>query len=123
MARILVVDDDDAILYIVSRVLEGLDMEVVTAGSGQEALALFTERRPDAVLTDVYMPDVDGIELILGIRDVDETVPIVAMSGGGYAPADFVLEDAAQLGADAILNKPFQVEDLVGVIQSVLGGS
>ncbi len=122
MSRILVVDDNPSLLSALGRILESFGHSVILAGDGQEALGMLGTGPLDLVITDVYMPDMDGIEFLVHLREHCPEVPVVAMSGGGVAPQEFVLEDARQLGAAAILEKPFEVDEVEAVIQQALGG-
>lgn len=120
MADILLIDDDDSVRRVLRRLLEREGHEVRDAADGAAGLRLLGERRPDVVLTDVYMPEMDGIELLMGIQEAEPELPVIVVSGGGFASADFVLEDAAQLGADAILSKPFERAVVLDTIRRVL---
>lgn len=122
MARILVVDDEDAIRRAISRILTSAGHEVVTADEGSLALRKLQEGDFDAVLTDLFMPGTDGIELVVTLAGMDVDVPVVAMSGGGrVVVGESVLNDAQALGATATLSKPFTSEEVVEVIARVLG--
>jgi CheY-like chemotaxis protein len=123
MARILVVDDEAAIRRAIERILTSAGHEVVTADEGALALRKFEEGEFDAILTDLFMPGTDGIELVVTLAGMDVDVPIVAMSGGGrVVVGESVLKDAQALGATATLAKPFSSEDVIEVIERVLGG-
>ncbi len=122
MARILVVDDDPAICRTVERVL-ARDSHVVEAYSdAREALDAIRRERPDLVITDVYMPEMDGIEFLLSLREAEPDLPVIVTSGGGSASADHLLTDAGYLGATATLPKPFEVDQLLELVRSVLEG-
>ena len=120
MANILVIDDDDGVRGSLEKILLREDHDVLTAADGAEGMRILREARPDLVVSDVYMPEMDGIELLIRIRDADPDLPIIVISGGGFAPADFVLEDASQLGADAILSKPFERSVVLDTVRRVL---
>lgn len=122
MADILIIDDDDGVRRALEKILVREDHRILTATDGAEGMRILEEEQPDLVITDVYMPEMDGIELLIGIRDLVDDLPIIVISGGGFAPADFVLEDASQLGADAILSKPFERAVVVDTVRRVLGG-
>ena len=119
-ARILVVDDDENICRVVQRMLTAAGYDVDVANNGQEALAKLT---PDVnlVLSDVLMPEMDGIEMIMRLRKEVPDVKIISMSGGGIQDKEHVLEIAERLGAVKTLSKPFSREDLIGTVQEVLG--
>lgn len=122
MARILVVDDDPAIRSVMRRclALDGHDME--EAATGREALTVFRAAPVDLVITDLYMPDMDGLEFTRRLVQEFVGTKVVAMSGGALQrPAD-VLAVASQLGAMATLVKPFSVAELRAVVQRALQG-
>lgn len=115
---ILVIDDDPAVRSVVRRTLERVGYIVLEAENGAAGLTTAAARPIDLVITDIYMPDVDGIETIQRLREKDPTRLILAMSGGSdYARGS--LEDARLLGADATLPKPFgpaQLRDAVAAL-------
>jgi CheY-like chemotaxis protein len=103
MAVILVIDDNHAMRRLASRILADAGHAVHQAENGRQGLACLREVRPDLVVTDMIMPDVEGIETIRAIRRETPTTPILAISGSG----EIYLRMATQLGADAALEKPF----------------
>jgi CheY-like chemotaxis protein len=120
MMRILVADDEPAILAAVRVVLEGAGFEVSEAPDGLAALRLCRTQSVDLVLCDVFMPNQDGLETISLLRQQDPSVRIVAMSGGGSVWTRGLLATAQQLGASAVLHKPFTGKQLLAVIRQVL---
>src|SRR5262249_16462507 len=107
---ILVIDDDVSVRLVLRRMLEQEGYEVICAEDGRQALDLLKQRRPDLVITDIVMPNCEGIETILEMRAAGLTLPIIAMSGGGrIGNADF-LQMARRLGASATLTKPFEFD-------------
>jgi len=122
MARILVIDDDELLRRTIRVVLERAGHEVLEASEGSMGLRLYWEQAPDLVLTDLFMPERDGLEVIRALRNELPQPPIVAMSGGGLGGYD-VLEVAAGLGAVRTLRKPFALQDLLDIVRSVLGES
>lgn len=123
MARILVVDDDAAIRSVMRRclALDGHDVE--EAATGREALKLFRAEPMELVITDLYMPDMDGLEFTRRLIQEFVGTKVIAMSGGALQkPAD-ALAVASQLGAMATLAKPFSVAELRSVVQQALQGS
>ncbi len=115
-ARILVVDDEPAILRTVGANLRGHDFQVETARTGREALDAYVRARPDLLLLDLGLPEVDGLEVIRQIRETAST-PIVVLSVRG-AERDKVR--ALDLGADDYLTKPFGVDELLARIRVAL---
>ena len=116
MATILAVDDDPTIqqLLVVNLELEGYD--VIVAGDGEEALERIRSDRPDAVLLDIMMPRMDGIEVCRAAKADPETadIPIVILSA--KAQQDDI-ERGTDVGADAYLTKPFDPLDLIETVQ------
>ena len=121
-ATVLVVDDDPDLLQSLRVLLEAYDYTVIMAPNAAAAIAAVTERQPDLVLTDIYMPDADGFELINTLRQHNVTVPVVAMSGGGKVGGYDNLSVATHLGAAAVIDKPFSNASLIETIERVLSG-
>lgn len=122
MATVLVIDDDPQIRRLTARILTDLHHEVIEAGDGRQGLRLVLQQRPAMVLTDILMPEKEGIELIRDIRREAPGVHIIAMSGGGTtAKAMMFLDFALALGADAVLRKPFRAAELADAVTRVLG--
>src|SRR6267378_2726004 len=115
-ARVLVVDDEPAILRAVQTNLSGHGFRVDAASTGQEALDATARVRPDLVLLDLGLPDMDGLDVIRSIRERGST-PIVVLSARG-AEHDKVA--ALDLGADDYLTKPFGMEELLARIRVAL---
>jgi DNA-binding NtrC family response regulator len=109
---VYLVDDDCDIRRALRRMLRFDGHEVRTFLSGSSALEAVLTDPPDVVISDIYMPDGDGIELLIHLCDLESPVPVIAISGGGFLPGDLVLEDAGRLGAVATLEKPMSVESV-----------
>lgn len=121
MTRVLVVDDDTRVRTTARALLEAAGFQVVEADSGAAALKALTAEGVEAVLTDIFMPDTDGIELIHALRRQAPALPIVAMSGGGYDDGKEVLEVARLFGAAQIVQKPLTQRKLIGAIRRAIG--
>jgi len=120
MARILVIDDDHAVRLTIQVILECEGHEVVLAADGEHGMRAVTSTSPQLIFTDIIMPNKDGLETIMQIRAHDATTPIIAMSGGGrVGNADF-LKMAVKLGANEILAKPFERQELVDAVRRLL---
>ncbi len=119
---ILVVDDDAGLRDSIRALLEAMGFLVSTAGNGREAVSEMSAQRPDCILTDIYMPESDGYELISAMRRFGDDIPIVAMSGGTphYGIMDH-LGMAQRLGAEATLAKPFRAAALVETVDRAIG--
>lgn len=122
MANILLIDDDLQIRELLTIMLNHDGHSVTVAENGVEALKLFKSRKPDLVITDILMPKKDGIETILELLELDDSIAIVAMSGGRGAmlSSDFNLDSARICGANAILKKPFSHSQLQEAIQEAM---
>jgi CheY-like chemotaxis protein len=116
MTHILLIDDDPLVRYSVRTILEGAGHEVTEADNGRGGLELFRGTRFDAVITDIIMPDMEGIETIRAIRALDKQMPVLAMSGGGRVGNTDFLKAAKALGADQVLQKPFEDDELLGAL-------
>lgn len=110
MAKVLVIDDDANIRRVLARLIEREGHTVVEAEDGKVALRRFVGDPADLVISDIYMPEMDGIELLMRLRETFPEARLVAMSGGGAIAAQYVLDAAKALGAIAVLEKPFDVE-------------
>jgi len=117
MNRVLVVDDRELMRDAVSTMLTRAGWSVVGAASGQAALRLIAERRPDVVLTDLKMPGMTGLELLAAIREIDEQLPVVLMTA--YATVQTAVE-AMKCGAYDYITKPFEGEQLVLTIRRAI---
>lgn len=121
MARILVIDDEASIRDMLRLALEEAGHEVTLAVDGAAGLRQVRQTLPDLVVTDLIMPEKEGIETILELRRVTSAhLPIVAISGGGKGGQREYLEVARKLGADRTLSKPFKIAHLLAVIQELL---
>lgn len=118
--RVLVVDDNPDMRSFVKLVLEGAGFEAQVAADGQRALDLQRERPADVLITDIFMPESDGIELIARFKSGFPQVKIIAMSGGGHVSKKDYLPVAKAIGADGVLQKPFAAETLLRMLQDLV---
>lgn len=118
--KILVVDDDLDVRNVVAINLTKLGHLVSLAADGREAVLEIAKTDFDVVITDVLMPEKDGLELIQELRRKGPSPRIVAMSGGGKSPSISYLELARRLGAHALLNKPFSSSELASAVDTAL---
>ncbi|MFZ5774749.1 MAG: response regulator transcription factor [Thermodesulfobacteriota bacterium] len=121
MATILVIDDEETIRSLLDTVLTGAGHTVLVASDGAAGLALCRRSQADLIITDIVMPDIDGLELITQIRQERPAATIVAMSGGGLVSPHDYLQLARTLGAAAALAKPFSRRELMETINPLLG--
>ncbi len=119
MIRVLVVDDDEAFRQTVCDLLLDGDFEILSAESGAQSFAVLRNQSVDIVLTDIVMPDEDGLEIVRKIKKMNPAPKIVAMSGGGRIAATDYLEIARLMGASATIKKPFKRQELVDLLQQV----
>lgn len=120
MKTILIVDDEQDTLDFLSYVLPKRNYNVITVDNGFDALQTIREQHVDLVLSDIAMPDMDGYELYSQIRNFDDAIPIVMMTGFGYDP-NHVLVKAKKDGLHDIIFKPFEVDDLIHMIKKAMG--
>jgi len=103
--------------------LESWKLNVIEAADGKIGLALFCSHKPEFVITDIVMPEMDGIETIRKMRAIDPQAKIIAMSGGGGEKYASPLALAKDVGAIAVLEKPFRRLQLRTAVDEVLGGN
>jgi CheY-like chemotaxis protein len=130
MSTILLIDDEEDIRDSVKKVLEKSGYSVITASSAEKGLALMQSHIVHAVITDIIMPGIDGVDAIKTIREISPDVRILAISGGGnfrpdiYQPdaiaTSAYLQSASDAGADGILTKPFQKSELLDKLRELL---
>jgi DNA-binding response OmpR family regulator len=119
MARILVIDDDDSLRDIMTMMLTEAGHTVRQASDGRKGVALFRAEPADVVVTDLVMPEQEGIETIMELRRSYPRLPIVAVSGG-LDNSEIYLNIAAKVGAHRTLAKPFSAQDLLAAIEDAL---
>lgn len=117
---ILVIDDEQLIRLQIRSALELEGFTVREAANGNEGLARIAEAVPDVVITDILMPDMEGIETILELRRQHPAIRIIAISGGGRTGNKDFLRTAHHLGADRTLAKPFGLAELLTLVREVL---
>ena len=120
MANILLVEDEEQLRSMLKIVLEGAGHTVQEAGDGKEALESYVRHPADLMVTDIVMPNKEGIETILEFRRNHPSLRIIAMSGGGRNSAQDYLKLAKSFGADYVLTKPFSNQAILDVVKTVL---
>ena len=123
MPRVLVIEDDMPLRATLRKVLEQAGHTVFDASDGRQGLALWHREQTDVVVTDLYMPEKDGIEVLLEIKRFTTPTKIVVMSGGGLRSVIDWSASVLSLGADGVIEKPFDKQKLLTVIQDVLATS
>ena len=119
MACILIIDDDALFRQVVGRALVQVGHSILEAGDGRSAADLLRRLRVDLVLTDLVMPNGDGIEVIGNIRLQENPVPVIAMTGY-HTETELYSGVAVQIGAQRVLMKPFTMDELLTVVDEVL---
>jgi CheY-like chemotaxis protein len=117
---ILFVDDDSILRNAYTELLRMQGFAVHAVADGKKALEFLGGNRPRLVITDIFMPDTDGIELILGLKKFWPPAGVLAISGGSYGPPDLTLKTAQLLGKARTLPKPFRPDDLIKVVKEML---
>jgi len=112
MSTVLVVDDDDSILRLISEIMKKEGYDVLQAEDGNEACQKFLKNPCDLVITDLIMPNKEGLELIQELKGIKPDVKIIAYSGGGQLEPDDYLKFAKGIGADKVFRKPIPIVEL-----------
>ncbi|MGV3754593.1 MAG: response regulator [Verrucomicrobiota bacterium] len=123
MANVVLVEDVEALRQNLTILLTRNGHVVRAAANGHEALRLVAEKTPDLLVTDLFMPEKDGIEIIQEIRRLHPQLRIIAMSGGIRGDQDVFLTMAQRLGVNATISKPFSIQDFQATVDKVLGSS
>ena len=122
MVRILVIDDDEGVRAMLQRMLEREDCEVSVAVDGQDAEKWFQQEAFDLVITDILMPEKEGIQTIIDLRKQSAHTKIIAISGGGVGGPEHYLKSAKSFGADRIFAKPFDCDEMLAAIKDLCEG-
>ena len=120
MARILVIDDEELARFTLREILEGAGHEVTEARNGNEGLSFQRAQHFDLVITDIIMPEKEGVETIIEIKRDFPDLPVIGISGGGRTRNLDFLKLAKDYGADQILPKPFSESQLLDMVKEVL---
>ena len=120
MAKIFVFDDEPAILFMIKKMLEKAGHEVDIALNGKEGTELFEKKMPDLLITDIIMPDKEGLETIFELRKKYPELKIIAISGGGRIGPEGYLPGAKLLGADMVFQKPLDQKEFLQAVSLLL---
>jgi len=120
MPGILVVEDDNDLREMLKISLSRKRFTVLEAENGKDAITHFKPAVTDLVITDLIMPEEDGLKVIMKLRELKPSIKIVAISGGGKAGPGSYLNLAKALGADQIYSKPFSVNEMITRIEELL---
>ncbi len=120
MAKILVIDDEEGVRRVIGKILVRAGHDVLEAPDGKVALGLLKEEAADLVICDLFMPEMDGVEVLRQLRRDYPNLRVVAISGGAYQGRVQLLDVAKALGAVAVLGKPFQPQQLLELVNDLL---
>jgi YesN/AraC family two-component response regulator len=120
MAKILVIDDELSIVIMLKKMLERAGNQVEIAVNGNDGLKLVDTFQPDLLITDIVMPEKEGLELIFDLRKKKPDLKIVAISGGGRFQFEGYLTSAKHLGADLAFQKPLDIKEFMKAINGLL---
>jgi DNA-binding response OmpR family regulator len=120
MPGVLIVEDDKELREMLRLSLSRRNFTVFEADNGKSAIAHFKPTITDLVVTDLIMPEEDGLKVVIKLRELKPTIKIIAISGGGKVGPGSYLNLAKALGADAIYSKPFSINDLIAKIEQLL---
>lgn len=118
--KVLVIDDDELIRLTIGNMLRKTGYTIFEAGDGNEGLDIFKREYPGLVITDILMPNKEGLETINDLRGLDAKVKIIAISGGGSVKNMSFLQLARKMGADHILTKPIKPDELFRVVGKLM---
>ncbi|MBN2373275.1 response regulator [bacterium] len=126
MPKILVIEDEESIRNMLRKLFEMSGYSVLEAADGETGCQICRDERPDIIITDIFMPEKEGLETIKDIRRDSPDVKIIAISGGGSRnPHDSLttnyLSVAAKFGAAYTFEKPFNIEDLLKAVNELAG--
>ena len=118
--KILIIEDDEITLQILTHILENANYEVVSLSNGINILEALENSKADLLITDIFMPVVDGLEVISIIKDKFPNFPIIAISADSkYSKQDSYLPAAQAIGADRILTKPIDKDYLLKIVEEL----
>jgi DNA-binding response OmpR family regulator len=118
--KVLIIDDDPALLRLMSMAFEAAGYATVAADNGRNGIRMASSHEPDLVVTDIVMPDIEGIGAIRAIKQSTHPPKVIAISGAGRGRGSDYLNWARHLGADEVLTKPFRMSELLKISQSVI---
>jgi len=120
MKKILIIDDDVFVRKILIKLLERNEYTVIAASNGDQGIQLFKDHHPDLVITDIIMPEKEGLETIGELKELNSDVKIIAMSGGGFGDPGMYLDLASGFGAVRTFSKPINNNELLSTIKDLI---
>ncbi len=121
MTKVLIIEDDEVIRNMIRELLLKAGYRVSVAENGVEGVNLFKQGTFELIITDIIMPEKEGIETIMEIKRHSPDVKIIAVSGGGRLQANDYLDMAEKLGANRVFSKPFQINDFIKAVKELVG--
>lgn len=119
--RILIIDDDRELAQSIREILVDEGFRVDMASNGREGIRLQNTMPYELIITDIVMPEEDGLEVIMWVRKTHPNTKLIAISGGGYFDSRDYLLMAKELGAKIVLCKPFEIKSLLSGVRRLLG--
>ena len=123
MARILIIDDEEDVRYVLRRILDTAGHEVLEAADGGQGIEISKSEEIDLVITDIFMPEVEGLETLREIKKMHPDQKIMVISGGGKSGYIYVLDAALSLGATEQIAKPFSPSELLAKVDLCLAAA
>jgi DNA-binding NtrC family response regulator len=120
MATILIIDDDKTIVRLLSDVMRNDGYDIFTASNGKQGIQLLSQYAVDLVITDLIMHEMDGMQVISNIKSYYEDIKIIAISGGGKTGPESYLPLAKIIGANEVIKKPFNINQLRTTVRQLL---
>ena len=120
MEKILVIDDEPVIRVLLRQLFEKRSYTVFEASDGAEGLDLYRKENPDVVVTDLIMPEEEGLSVIKKIKKIKPDANIIAISGGGLGSAEVYLKLAKSMGAQYVFQKPFDDKEMLSTVENML---
>lgn len=117
---ILIVEDDLQFQVLLSKYLSIKGYNVVVANNGEQGIETFRSCQPDLIITDIVMPEIEGVAMIQQIRAIDADTPVIAISGGSSRFSEDYLLYAEKFGANEQVSKPFELDDLLQLVRKHL---
>ena len=121
MANILVIDDEQSIRKLLTLMLKKENHDIQTACDGKQGIRMAKELSPDLVITDLIMPEKEGLETIREIKEFNPDIKIIAISGGGVVQPEMYLKMAEKIGADHSFTKPVDTDSFLSAVNQLLG--
>lgn len=122
-SRVLIVDDDELVRLTLEHVLTAAGYQIASATNGKQGMSVFKTFGPELIITDMMMPLMNGIEMIIAIKKQQPKLRVIAMSGGASNGRDDLLRKAQEQGADFIISKPFEIGEVLSLVGRCLSAT